>query len=370
MDRKGTNEPLFPVGSSNLHLATHLFSPTRLTLARELRGLTKAELASRIQKTPAAVGQFEAGRAKPEAKTVAAMALALGVPVGFFAYRPGATPLMTAEECHFRSLRAASQRERRRVLAAGVLLCDLVTELEEEIEFPHEQVSSAACTATTAEDIEQCAAAVRRHWGLGLGPIPNIVKLLESKGIIVTVVPKTCREIDAFSAWHTRRPIIFLVDHTEPSRVRYDAAHELGHLVMHVDVTPGSPELERQANRFAAAFLLPRESFLPECPGWLNWDHFYELKQRWRVSVQALVRRAYDLGRISEATYRRAFVQLNARNERLREMFEPPPEVPTMIANALQEVQQDLPLSKIAEKLFLSEADLSIINLQLSNATS
>lgn len=361
MDSTGRNEPLFPVGSSDLHLATHLFSAERLTLARELRGLTKAELAERVQKTAAAIGQFESGRAKPEARTVAALALALGVRVGFFATRKHAASLFTTDECHFRSLRSASQRDRRRVLAAGVLLCDLVSQLEQEVEFPPERVSEVAVTVGNTDDIERAAVETRRRWGLGLGPLPHLVRLLESKGVLVSFVPSTCREIDAFSAWHGGRPIVFLVEDSEPSRLRYDAAHELGHLIMHVDVAPGNPELERQANRFAAAFLLPRDSFLPECPSRLNWEHFYELKRRWRVSVQALVRRAFDLGKISEATYRRAFVQLNARNERMHERFEPEPEAPTMIASALKEIEADLPLHVVAERLSVAVGDLPVV---------
>lgn len=362
------NEPLLPVGSSDLHLATHLFSAERLTLARELRGMTKAELAERVQKTAAAVGQFEAGRSRPEAKTVAAIALALGVPVGFFAARKNATSLLATEQCHFRSLRSASQRDRRRVLATGVLLCDLVAELEEEFEFPSERVSEVAHDAAGTADIEDIAAATRRRWGLGFGPIPHLLRLMESKGILINFVPNVCHDIDAFSTWHVGRPIVFLVEDSQPSRLRFDAAHELGHLIMHADVTPGSPELERQANRFAAAFLLPKESFLPECPSRLNWEHFYELKRRWRVSVAALVKRAFDLGRISEATYRRAFVQLNARNERVHERFEPDPEVPTMIQAALQEVEADLPVSAIAERLNVAVVDLPV--LRRSQATA
>jgi hypothetical protein len=120
----------------------------------------------------------------------------------------------------------------------------------------------------------------------------------------VTFIPHDCEDMDAFSAWHAKRPIVFLIDHKgSTSRLRFGAAHELGHLVMHADVVAGSPELERQANRFASAFLLPRETFLPECPRRLNWPHFYELKRRWKVSVAALVRRAYDLECISEASY-------------------------------------------------------------------
>jgi Zn-dependent peptidase ImmA (M78 family)/transcriptional regulator with XRE-family HTH domain len=357
-----------PLGHSDLHLAAHLFDPARLTIARELRESTKADLASRIGKTAAAVGQFENGRARPDAGTLASLALALGLPISFFARRQH-SPLMTLDLCHFRSLRSASQRGRRSLLARGTLLCDVLSFLDERVELPEEIVSTVAESPTTMEDIENCAVRVRRGWGLGLGPIPHLVRLLESKGVVVTLIPHNCEDMDAFSAWHAKRPIIFLVDHKgSTSRLRFDAAHELGHLVMHADVVAGSPELERQANRFASAFLLPRETFLPECPRRLNWPHFYELKRRWKVSVAALVRRAYDLECISEASYRRAYMHLNQTGERTSERDEPVPEYPTLVAQAMHELADELAPEELAETIGLPISELkTIVGLDLSD---
>jgi Zn-dependent peptidase ImmA (M78 family) len=135
---------------------------------------------------------------------------------------------------------------------------------------------------------------------------------------------------------------------------------------MHADAVPGDADLEREANRFAAAFLVPKEPFLDEFPRRLNWDHLYEMKRRWRVSVQALLRRAYDLGILSHATYRRAFVQLNARNERTSEQCEPEREAPAMVSDAIRELERDVPLSAIAARLCLAEGELDLLTRQVA----
>lgn len=347
-----------PIGPGDTHLAAHFFEPSRLTLARELRGLTKADLAPKINRTPSAVSQFESGRARPDAQTVAALSLALAVPLAFFATRP-VIGTLALDACHFRSLRSATQSNRRRLLASASITSELVSILEEEVEMPREQVSQVARPAHTPEQIESCAADVRQAWNLGQGPIPDLVRLFESKGIVVAHVPESCREVDAFSTWCGPRPFIFLVSEKGyASRARFDAGHELGHLVMHADVAPGSTEAERDANRFASAFLLPKEPFLAECPRWLDFEHLYELKRRWGVSVPALVRRAHDLGIFSEATYRRANVRLNKTRERYSQRNEPPAESPTMIAKALHAVGDDKPLDSLASEVGLRGDDL------------
>lgn len=355
---KRPGDPIVPIGNKDLHLATHLFHPPRLTTARELRGLTKADLAERIGKSAAAISQFEGGAYRPDPKTLGQMALALGMPVGFFARRSPGKPL-EVDACHFRSLRSASQRERRKLLARGSLLCDLLGLLEEQVNLPAEQVSRVAGSVSSADEIEEHAVHVRTSWGLGLGPIGNVVNLLESRGVLVTHIPEGCEEVDAFSTWHEGRPVVFLVmAKGSTSRTRFDACHELGHLVMHADATPGSPDLERQANRFASAFLVPREPFLMECPRWLDWDHFYELKRRWKVSVAALVKRAHDLGKLSEASYRRAYVHLNKTGERAQERDEPPAEAPTLLVKALDAMGPEMTVEEIAAEMGVGVGDL------------
>jgi len=343
-----------PVGPTDLHTAASRFQPTRLTLARERLGLTKSALASKIRKTPAAVSQFESGRARPDARTVGLLAFALGVSPPFFTVGNDA-PLPTIDNCHFRSLRSASQRDRRQLLATASLRSQIIEALGRHVDFPPERVSEVASSVVDVAEIERCAVETRRGWGLGMGPIPNVTKLLESRGVIVSEIPAECRKVDAFSTWHAGRPLVFLVSYKgSTSRTRFDAAHELGHLVMHDDVSPGNPLLERQANRFAGAFLIPRESFLAECPRRINWGHLYEMKRRWRVSVAGLIRRGHDLGVYSESAYRRAYVRLNATGERRNEKFEPPAEPPTLLRQALEIANEDGFLDEISGLLGLS----------------
>lgn len=341
---------------SGVYLAAQLFNPERLTVARELRGLTKTALAKKINKTPSALTQFEAGLVRPDVSTLHALALALAFPVQFFA-REGNRLVIPLDSCSFRSLRSASQRDRRRLLASGSLVRELVSFLEDYVDFPLEAVSTLSGLAS--DDIDACAATVRREWGLGSGPIPNMVKLLESRGIIVAPIHANCVTVDAFSFWHEGRPMVMLVlDKRSPSRSRFDAAHELAHLILHNDASPGDPHVEREADRFAAAFLLPAETYSRECPARLNWPCFLELKRRWQVSLAALVRRGRDLGRLSDASYRRAFTYLNATGQRRDEPGEPTPEKPVLVAQALDLIHDEMPLDAISATLNFSVRDV------------
>lgn len=355
------------LGPSDIHVAAQLFQPSRLTLARELRKLTKADLAARIGKTPSAISQFESGRLRPDGASVAQLALALDLPIAFFAIGSSAGP-MSVEECHFRSLRSASQRDRRSLLARGTILCDLARILEPIVEMPPERVPRIDREVSSSEDIESVAERVRELWGLGLGPISNVVWLMEGNGIIVSKIPSDCVDVDAFSGWRQTadhvRPFVFLTDAKDAaSRCRFDAAHELGHLVMHLDAQPGSPELERQANQFASAFLMPHATFGREAPTWLNWNLIWELKRRWRTSARAILFRSHALGRLSDASYRRGFVYLNQRF-RDGEPHEPEHEQPLMLSRALDLAVSEATQATFAEQLGLRPHQLAALVLR------
>lgn len=247
------------------------------------------------------------------------------------------------------------------MVALATLLSRLTQILEEYVDFPTEQLSGAQTQSPSdLEDIEATAVRIREHWGLGMGPIPHVVALLESKGVITFRLLEDCKRVDAFSLWLRNRPFVFLnAEKGSGSRSRFDAAHELGHLVMHNDCRPGDSAHEMQADRFASAFLLPRASFVTECPRRLSWDHYLALKRRWGVSLQALIRRSFDLGCIGEHTYRRAYVQLNQKGWRTAEPDEPAPECPMLIQQSialLKQISIDLPT--LASKLAVREHDL------------
>jgi Zn-dependent peptidase ImmA (M78 family)/transcriptional regulator with XRE-family HTH domain len=352
------------IGDNDLFSAAHSFEPARLTLARELRGMTKTQLAARVEKTPSAISQFEAGAARPDPETMGRLAQVLAVPLAFFA--PGhaapTTELISIESCHFRSLRSATQRDRRRMLAGGALLCDLATSLSKLVQLPTDRVTPIARAPHSTDDIEVIASEVRAAWSLGLGPVADVIKLLENNGVLVFRIWQDCHEIDAFSLRHNGRPCVFLNLYKDsPTRTRFDAAHELGHLVMHAAAPVGKPDIEAQANRFASAFLMPRDSFLLEAPRRISWPHLVELKRRWKVSLKALVRRLRDLDCIGDATYRRANVQWNARYNAggvfRGEEAEPPAEAPYWIPKVLGGLEARQQLDALAERLGLTAAD-------------
>lgn len=160
---------------------------------------------------------------------------------------------------------------------------------------------------------EQAAEALRGAWGLGVAPIKNLLQLLESKGAKVYSAGGPLQAIDAFSFRHGSTPVIFLNVHKSAERLRFDLAHELGHLVMHggsLQVEPGK-EKEQAANDFASSFLMPRADVLGAIRGNLMLEDIMVLKRRWRVSAMALNLRAHRLGVISEWTYSTLAKQLS-----------------------------------------------------------
>lgn len=286
-----------------------IFDPARLTQAREIKGLTKHALAGTIGVSAAAIGQFEAGSSKPTGETLAAMALALGFPIGFFASGRDQAPKVQA---NFRSLRATSQTQRRQALVPAAFAAEVAQALNRhvrlpEVALPHYEPG----VEPTADEIEEVAADARRALGVADGPVPHVVRLVESKGVVVTLLRAETNKVSAFSCPFTPRPVVVLTTNkNDKARSRMDAAHELGHLLMHHDADPGSQILEREANNFAAAFLMPADQIRSHLPRRLNWNALTEAKQVWGVSLAALLYRSRTLGVISEASYRRAMVTM------------------------------------------------------------
>ncbi|TDC00176.1 ImmA/IrrE family metallo-endopeptidase [Micromonospora fluostatini] len=157
-----------------------------------------------------------------------------------------------------------------------------------------------------AEDVRTVAAAARAEFGFDDGPVPHMVRLLEAHGVIVLSLPDASERVDAFSHWYGQRPFVFLNPaKNDKARSRMDAAHELGHLLLHHDAEPGSQLLEREATAFASEFLAPSTTLAGELPARLDFDRLHELKRRWGISLKALVYRGHDLGIYRDHTYRR-----------------------------------------------------------------
>lgn len=290
-----------------------MFSPSRLALARKRRQITKKTLAERAGVSQVTLTRIEKGQTQePEPDTLRALANALAYPVDFFYL--GDCEELTADAVSFRSLSSLTARQRDSALSAG------------EVGHFFDQWVTARFNLPTPdlldlrdEDPAGAAISLRRHWGIGSKPIPHMVKLLESKGIRVFSLSENNKNLDAFSFWRNEVPYIFLNTIKSAERSRFDAAHELGHLVMHIHGGTLGREVEREADQFASCFLVPRDDFVSNIPRVRSVEQLISGKARWRVSVTALARTAYETGVISDWHYRELCKQMSQRGYRRNE---------------------------------------------------
>lgn len=346
--------------SDQARAAAALFDPDRLRLAREALGLTKAALAETVELTPAAISQFEKASNGPSVATIARLAWALEVSPAFFEARPRPVPLPTSEEAFFRSVRATSRLQRREASARAVLLAEIAAVLEIDVELPALRLPPAAGfdELTTDEEIIRLAAQLREHLKLGDAPVPHLVRLLEAHGVLVTKLPAEDGRVSAFSQWFGTRPVVVL-QNGNTDRLRFDLGHELGHLVMHDEPDAGNAIFERQANVFSAAFLMPAHQLEPVLPARFNLRALVALKRTWGVSIHALLYRARELGRMSDASYRNAMIKMSAAYGRKHEPHPlPDTERPVLLMRAAEMAYGNDPIRALADATHIPESRL------------
>jgi Zn-dependent peptidase ImmA (M78 family)/transcriptional regulator with XRE-family HTH domain len=318
--------------------ARQLFDGDRLRLARELRGSSQQELGRRAGVTGAAISQFEQGDAKPNAKTLNELAHALDFPIRFFAKDARENGL--GFPAFFRSLRSTSATQRRQARAFVELVRQFALALERRVDLPdHDMPYLPVAENDTREEVEAIAAEVRREWGIPVDePIKNMVALLERHGALSARVPFDTEKMDAFSVPYDDRPVVILcADKAKRDRSRFDAAHELGHLIMHRPDSHPTKEMERQAHQFAAAFLIPAKAVYDELPADADWERLLTLKRKWGTSMASLLYRARTLGKMSEIDYVRATKAMSARSWRVDEPGDlGAPESPVVLRRAVE----------------------------------
>jgi Zn-dependent peptidase ImmA (M78 family)/transcriptional regulator with XRE-family HTH domain len=324
------------------------FDARRLTLARWAVELSKKDLAQRVGVSPASITQYEGGKTVPSPATEARLALACGVSATYLRRSAGRRRPDFSTRSFFRSLRSTSQRERDRADALAEHVLDLVEIIESEVYLPPVEIPHLPPDTGSRTEIEAIAAEVRRHWSVPDGPIANVVRLLEAHGVVVARLMSHGRKLDAFSRWFADRPLIVLwADKSDKARSRFDAAHELGHLVMHTDAEPLSLEQERQANMFASAFHMPAADIAPELvrksPALGDWPEVLRRRAHWGISAKALLYRSREMGALSEAAFRRAMQNYNRHDMRERDGGQlGAPERPLLLARAADSIGMDL----------------------------
>ena len=260
------------------------------------------------------LSRIESGHNEPTMETIETLAMAMRYPVDFF-FVPDTCEL-PAEAVSFRSLKRTSVREREAARAAGEIGVDVGKWLIDEFNLPKPALSDMGYEPDPAA----AARALRQAWGLGEMPIASMIALLEAKGVRVFSLAEETLNVDAFSFWQDGVPYVFLNTMKTAEHSVMDAAHELGHLILH---TGGNKlhgqDVEREANAFASSFLMPSEDVCGRIPRAPSVHLILKLKKRWRVSAMALAYRVHRLDLLTDWQYRSMCIDLTQRSYRTGE---------------------------------------------------
>jgi len=290
------------------------FNPEQLTFARTRRGLKKTELALRIGVTPRSITGYECGEFPPEPERLAQIAAELRFPTDFF-YEEESIETVEPDSVSFRAMSKMGVTLKNVALGAGASALRLNSWIEKKFKLPTPDLPDLGRNI----DPETAAESLRNYWELGEHPVRNMVHLLEAKGVRVFSLAIDAKEVDAFSMWWNGIPFIFLNTLKSGEHSRFDAAHELGHLIMHRHGQPHGLEAEKEANAFASAFLMPAKSILATRLHFPTLESLITAKKHWAVSVAALNYRLHSLNLTTEWINRSLCIQISQAGFRTQE---------------------------------------------------
>lgn len=294
-------------------------NPNRIRCARETAGLSKVQLAERLGVTPRTIANYEENGA-PLSQTMA-LADTLEVAPSFFTVLPDAPPIedLADEQVWFRSLRKSTVRQRRSAVGHGRNALLFFHWIERHFHLPACALPIDDGNAWTPQE---AAMALRGDWGYGENPLPDMTRLAEAHGVRLFSLPSVGKEVDAFSFMFDTVPYLAVDTSKTAERVRFDIAHEIGHLLLHTGAlsegaTGRDPETE--AHTFAANLLMPERRVKAVIPSHASVNDIIEGKRYFKVSAMAMARRAHELGRLPDWEYRQTCSALTAQGYRSAE---------------------------------------------------
>ena len=269
--------------------------------------LTKKELARLSGVSQQTLTRYEDldNDPNPSSESIESLSRVLGFPVGFFFLSD--IEKASAEFTSFRSLKSMTAAIRDAALAAGAIGFEISDWVENRFNLPKINVPDLSEHSSSPE---VAARILREVWGLGEQPISNVLHLLESKGVRVFSLCENTHKVNAYSLWRKGKPYVFLNTQKSAECSRFDAAHEVAHLVLHQDGNTRGRAAEEQANSFASAFLMPESDLLAKAYRIYSINHLIDLKSRWKVSLMALCYRLHKVGLLTDWKYREHCIRI------------------------------------------------------------
>jgi Zn-dependent peptidase ImmA (M78 family)/DNA-binding XRE family transcriptional regulator len=272
----------------------------RIKLAREIAGFTQAELAEQIGTTQSGVASMEANLYRPSLDYLKVLAKETGFGLPFF--EPSHVDEFPSGALLYRAKTAVSKAERQCAHGLTSVAFELAVSLGSKLKQVPINLPRLKEPPEKAAQITRAALGIAPHV-----PVIDVMQVAERNGILILHIPREIPGLDGFAAWAGSpypRPVIALLGGKSGYRVNFTLGEEIGHLVLHSPLTVSVKEADIQAREFAQEFLLPREAMIEEMRTPITLSNLAPLKPRWKVSLQMLVRRACDVGLITQNQYR------------------------------------------------------------------
>lgn len=316
------------------------FNYELLVTARKLRQKTQKEVSKKTGISQASLSKAERGLQEMPAESMKTLSEYYDLPIEFF---ESSRVLSPVGHLFYRKKLTISDKIIDSFTAKVQIFKDIVDKIMDPIELPdYDLVSIAPDEDNSPKEI---ADRIRFQLGVFRGPMPNLTKLLEAHGVIIIKFDFGTEKIDGLTTiTDSNRKIMFINQAMPNDRIRFSLAHELGHLVMHIEQPPRYPDfVEEQADQFASELLMPevemKDNFLVQG---ISFAELAQMKRRWRVSMHALVRRAKDLELISQNTYRNYQIAFSKKGWTKYEPVSLPLEQPQMLNDSLQLYKDEL----------------------------
>lgn len=325
-----------------------------LELGRDSRGFTQSEL-SLISGVPQSdISRYESGTLRMNDNDLEKIATALNYPKSFFYRKIDIFP----PNLHYRKKATVTAKVLARVEAIMNIYKANIEELLKSVEFSNNYLPTSSDVANLTA--QEAARFLRQYWKIPRGPIPNLTKLVESKGIVVIHFDFQTNKIDGRSILTDKGvPIIFLNSSFSTDRQRFTLAHELGHIIMHVySAVSFLVDVEAEAFQFAAEFLAPQNEIFPFLNN-LTIAKLVDLKRYWKISMQAMVYWAQRMEAITANQARYLWSQFNSLRIKEKEPIEFETELPSFIFEIVNFYlnKKSFTIDSLSEKLCLNKSE-------------
>lgn len=296
-----------------------------LEVARNLRMCTQKSVSEATGISQAALSKAERDIQPLSEEAFVNLCRYYDMPIDFFCQQSNA-PL---GHLYFRRKLTISDKVIDSFLAKVRIFTMIVDELTDGVELPEYDLENYRVSEESSPS--DIADKIRYDLKIYQGAMPNMVDTLEAHGIIIIPFDFGTDKIDGLSTITQKNHVLMFINRTMPNdRIRYSMAHELGHIVMHLEHAPRkASSVEDEADEFASELLMPGLEMKKQLQD-LRLDTLPILKKKWKVSMRALIRRAKDMECITEQQYRNFQIYFSKHGYNKREPINLPAEVPAM----------------------------------------